>query len=166
MVRTHHASVGYLDLYLFKRLENGQFQLVYKTEGNGIDGLYGYGKTWWNDKELKKNLQPRGKNVMGSYTTDGRYGNGFSESFWVILLLNEDDYIVQDYIPEGIGSTDEPEYSFSSTIKVIKNVKPFYSIEAHYQGTDMKDNNRIIKVNRTSRYDYTPHGEDYYTKQK
>lgn len=103
---------------------------------------------------------------MGSYTTDGRYGNGFSESFWVILLLNEDDYIVQGYIPEGMGSTDEPEYGYSSTIKIIKNEKPFYSIEAHYQGTDMNDNNRIIKINRTSRYDYTPHGEDYYTKQK
>ncbi len=93
-------------------------------------------------------------------------GNGFSESFWVILLLNEDDYIVQGCIPEGMGSTDEPEYGYSSTIKVIKNEKPFYSIEAHYQGTDMNDNNRIIKVNRTSRYDYTPNGEDYYTKQK
>lgn len=163
---TSHASVGYLDLYLFKRLDNGQFQLVSKTEGNGTDGFYGYGKTWWNDKELKKNLQPMGKNVMGSYTTDGRYGNGFSESFWVILLLNEDDYIVQGYIPEGMGSTDEPEYGYSSTIKIIKNEKPFYSIEAHYQGTDMNDNNRIIKINRTSRYDYTPHSEDYYTKQK
>ncbi|MDI9721260.1 tetratricopeptide repeat protein [Acinetobacter junii] len=163
---TSHASVGYLDLYLFKKLDNGQFQLVSKTEGNGISGFYGYGKTWWNDKELKKNLQPMGKNVMGSYTIDDHYGNGFSESYWVILLLNEDDYIVSAYIPEGMGSTDEPEYGYSSSIKVIKNEKPFYSIDAHYQGTDMNDKKRIIKVNRTSRYDYTPHGEDYYTKQK
>lgn len=163
---TSHASVGYLDLYLFKRLDNGQFQLVSKTEGNGTDGFYGYGKTWWNDKELKKNLKPMGKNVMGSYTTDGRYGNGFSESFWVILLLNEDDYIVQGYIPEGNGSTDEPEYGYSSTLKVIKTEKPFYSIEVHYQGTEMNDSHRIIKVNQISRYEYTPHAEEYYTKQK
>ena len=64
---TSHASVGYLDLYLFKRLDNGQFQLVSKTEGNGTDGFYGYGKTWWNDKELKKNLKPMGKNDPRQY---------------------------------------------------------------------------------------------------
>lgn len=50
------------------------------------------------------------------------------------------------------------------TNRAIKNEKPFYSIEVHYQGTDMKENNHIIKVNRTLRYDYTPYGEDYYTK--
>lgn len=49
------------------------------------------------------------------------------------------------------------------TNRAIKNEKPFYSIEVHYQGTDMKENNHI-KVNRTLRYDYTPYGEDYYTK--
>lgn len=163
---TSHASIGFLDLYLFIKLDNGQFQLVSKTEWFGLNSYSGFGKTWWDYKELKKNLQPMGKNVMGSYTIDGHIGNGYSETDWIILLLNEHDYIVQAAITEGHGSTDEPEYGYSSTIKVIKNEKPFYSIEVHYQGTDMNENNRIIKVNRTSRYDYTPHGEDYYTKQK
>lgn len=163
---TSHASIGFIDLYLFKKLADGQFQLISKTEGNGVNGYSGYGKTWWDYKELKKNLQPMGKNVMGSYTIDGQYGNGFSDTLWIILLLNEDDYIVQSAITEGFGSTDKPEYGYSSTIKVIKDEKPFYSIEAHYQGTDMNNKNRIIKVNRTSLYDYTPHGEEYYTKRK
>lgn len=163
---TSHASIGFLDLYLFKKLDNGQFQLVSKTEWFGLNGYSGFGKTWWDYKELKKNLQPMGENVMGSYTIDGHYGNGFSENDWIILLLNEDDYIVQAAITEGHGSTDEPEYGYSSTIKVIKNEKPFYSLEVHYQGTDMNENNLIFKINRTSRYDYTPHGEDYYIKQK
>ena len=41
-------------------------------------------------QEFKKNLQAFGNNTLGSYTIDGYYGNGYGESVWSLLLLNEE----------------------------------------------------------------------------
>ncbi|OEY91707.1 hypothetical protein BJD20_11230 [Acinetobacter proteolyticus] len=164
-IETSHVTRGTLELYLFKKLDNGQFQMISKTAQGGIESIQGYGRTSWNAQEFKKNLQAFGYNTLGSYTIDGYYGNGYGESVWSLLLLNEDDYIVEQMFEEGKVS-EQPEYGYSSAIKVNKNGQAFYPFQIHYQGTDMNDKNRIIKVNRTSRFVHILHGKDYYTEQK
>ena len=94
-IETSHVTRGTLELYLFKKLDNRQFQMISKTAQGGIESIEGYGRTSWNAQEFKKNLQAFGNNTLGSYTIDGYYGNGYGESVWSLLLLNEDDYIVE-----------------------------------------------------------------------
>ncbi len=152
-IETSHATRGTLELYLFKKLDNGQFQMISKTAQGGIESIEGYGRTSWNAQEFKKNLQAFGNNTLGSYTIDGYYGNGYGESVWSLLLLNEDDYIVEQMFEEGKVS-EQPEYGYSSVIRVIKNGQPFYPFQIQYQGTDLNDNSQMVKVNKIVPYQY------------
>lgn len=152
-IETSHTIRGTLELYLFKKLDNGQFQMISKTAQGGIESIEGYGRTSWNVQEFKKNLQAFGNNTLGSYTIDGYYGNGYGESVWSLLLLNEGGYIVEQMFQEGKVS-EQPEYGYSSAIQVNKNGQPFYPFQIHYQGTDMNDNNRMVKVNKIVLYQY------------
>lgn len=138
--------------------------MISKTAQGGIESIEGYGRTSWNAQEFKKNLQAFGNNTLGSYTIDGYYGNGYGESAWSLLLLNEDDYIVEQMLEEGIVS-EQPEYGYSSAIKVNKNGQPFYPFQIHYQGTDMNDNNRMVKVNKIVIYQYDSKSK-FYSKLK
>ena len=159
-IETSHATRGTLELYLFKKLDNGQFQMISKTAQGGIESIEGYGRTSWNAQEFKKNLQAFGNNTLGSYTIDGYYGNGYGESVWSLLLLTEEGYIVEQMFEEGKVS-EQPEYGYSSAIKVNKNGQPFYPFQIHYQGTDMNDNNRMVKVNKIVPYQYDSKSKFY-----
>ncbi|MDQ9821122.1 tetratricopeptide repeat protein [Acinetobacter bereziniae] len=163
-IETSHVTRGTLELYLFKKLDNGQFQMISKTAQGGIESIEGYGRTSWNAQEFKKNLQAFGNNTLGSYTIDGYYGNGYGESVWSLLLLNEDDYIVEQMFEEGKVS-EQPEYGYSSVIKVNQNRQKFYPFQIHYQGTDMNDNNQMVKVNKIVSYQYDSKSK-FYSKLK
>ncbi|MFP6817858.1 tetratricopeptide repeat protein [Acinetobacter nosocomialis] len=152
-IETSHVTRGTLELYLFKKLDNGQFQMISKTAQGGVESIEGYGRTSWNAQEFRKNLQAFGNNTLGSYTIDGYYGNGYGESVWSLLLLNEEGYIVEQMFEEGKVS-EQPDYGYSSAIKVNQNEQPFYPFQIHYQGTDMNDNNRMVKVNKIVPYQY------------
>ncbi|WP_151716776.1 tetratricopeptide repeat protein [Acinetobacter sp. TUM15071] len=159
-IETSHATRGTLELYLFKKLDNGQFQMISKTAQGGVESIEEYGRTSWNAQEFRKNLQAFGNNILGSYTIDGYYGNGYGESVWSLLLLNEEGYIVEQMFEEGKVS-EQPEYGYSSAIKVNKNGQPFYPFQIHYQGTDMNDNNRMVKVNKILSYQYDSKSKFY-----
>ncbi|RPE28285.1 Sel1 repeat-containing protein [Acinetobacter sp. BIGb0102] len=163
-IETSHVTRGTLELYLFKKLDNGQFQMVSKTAQGGVESIEGYGRTSWNAQEFKKNLQAFGNNTLGSYNIDGYYGNGYGESVWSLLLLNEEGYIFQQMFEEGKIS-EQPEYGYSSAIQVKKNGQPFYPFQIHYQGTDMNDNNRMVKVNKILLYQYDSKSK-FYSKPK
>lgn len=163
-IETSHATRGTLELYLFKKLDNRQFQMISKTPQGGVESIEGYGRTSWNAQEFRKNLQAFGNNTLGSYTIDGYYGNGYGESVWSLLLLNEEGYIVEQMFEEGKVS-EQPEYGYSSAIQVNKNGQPFYPFQIHYQGTDMNDNNRMVKVNKILPYQYDSKSK-FYSKPK
>lgn len=163
-IETSHVTRGTLELYLFKKLDNGQFQMISKTAQGGVESIEGYGRTSWNTQEFKKNLQAFGNNTLGSYTIDGYYGNGYGESVWSLLLLNEEGYIFEQMFEEGKIS-EQPEYGYSSSIKVKKNGQPFYPFQIHYQGTDMNVNNRMVKVNKIVPYQYDSKSK-FYSKLK
>ncbi|KAF1020949.1 MAG: Secretory immunoglobulin A-binding protein EsiB [Acinetobacter bereziniae] len=159
-IETSHVTRGTLEVYLFKKLDNGQFQMISKSAQGGVESIEGYGRTSWNAQEFRKNLQAFGDNTLGSYTIDGYYGNGYGESVWSLLLLNEDDNIVEQMFEEGKVS-EQPEYGYSSAIQVNKNGQPFYPFQIHYQGTDMNDNNQMVKVNKIVPYQYDSESKLY-----
>lgn len=163
-IETSHTTRGTLELYLFKKLGNGQFQMISKTAQGGIESIEGYGRTLWNAQEFKKNLQAFGNNTLGSYTIDGYYGNGYGESVWSLLLLNEESYIVEQMFDEGKVS-EQPEYGYSSAIKVNQNGQPFYPFQIHYKGTDLNDNDRMVAINKIVIYQYNSMSK-LYSKQK
>ncbi|WP_336032989.1 tetratricopeptide repeat protein [Acinetobacter bereziniae] len=163
-IETSHVTRGTLELYLFKKLDNGQFQMISKTAQGGIESIEGYGRTSWNAQEFKKNLQAFGNNTLGSYTIDGYYGNGYGESVWSLLLLNEEGYFTEQMIEEG-KTSEQPEYGYSSAIQVKKNGQPFYPFQIHYQGTDMNDNNRMARLNKIVLYQYDNKSK-FYSKLK
>lgn len=68
-------------------------------------------------------------------------------------MINEGGYIVEQMFEEGRVS-GQPEYGYSSAIPVNKNGQPFYPFQIHYQGTDMKENNWMVKVNKIVLYHY------------
>lgn len=163
-IETSHVTRGTLELYLFKKLDNGQFQMISKTAQGGVESIEGYGRTSWNAQEFKKNLQAFGNNTLGSYTIDGYYGSGYGESVWSLLLLNEGDYIVEQMFEEGKVS-EQPEYGYSSVIKVNKNGQQFYPFQIHYKGTDLNDNDRKVTINKIVLYKYDSKSK-LYSKQK
>lgn len=152
-IETSRVTRGTLEVYLFKKLDNGQFQMISKTAQGGIESIEGYGRTSWNAEEFKKNLQAFGNNTLGSYIIDGYYGNGYGESVWSLLLLNEEGYIIEQMFEEGKVS-EQPEYGYSSVIQVNQNGQQYYPFQIHYKGTDLNDRNRMVKVNKIVPYQY------------
>ncbi|EPG41390.1 hypothetical protein F907_00254 [Acinetobacter colistiniresistens] len=138
--------------------------MVSKTAQGGIESIEGYGRTSWNAQEFKRNLQAFGNNTLGSYTIDGYDGNGYGESVWSLLLLNEESYIVEQMFDEGKVS-EQPEYGYSSAIKVNQNGQPFYPFQIHYKGTDLNDNDRKVTINKIIIYQYDSKSK-LYSKQK
>jgi hypothetical protein len=152
-IETAHFARGTLELFLFKKLENGQFQMVSKTAPNGVQSIAGYGRTVWDAQEFRKNLQAFGKNILGSYLLDIAIDYGSTQSIWSLFLLHEDDYIADEML-EGGESSAESKYEYYSTIKVIKNGQSFYPFQVQFDGTNLNKNGRVVKVNKLVRYEY------------
>lgn len=152
-IETARFARGTLELFLFKKLENGQFQMVSKTTPNGDQSIAGYGRTVWDAQDFRKNLQAFGKNILGSYLLDIGGDYDYTQSIWSLFLLHEDDYIADEML-EGGESSKEPKYEYYSTIKVIKNGQSFYPFQVQFDGTNLNKNGRVVKENKLVRYEY------------
>ena len=64
-VVTCHVCTGTADLYSFKKLPNGQFQLVSRS-AKDADFSGSWGRVGLDLEEISKNIQPLGKNLVGS----------------------------------------------------------------------------------------------------
>jgi hypothetical protein len=135
-----HACVGGLDLYSFKKLANGQFQVVSKSRP---EQEYGgsYGRVHVDREQILNNMQPIGKKLIGSFYQSSYSSTGETSSFWNVIHLPEDNFIgaygVADAAGDNAGN-HEPEsplyFSFDSTIQVIDNGKKYFPIQVNYSG--------------------------------
>lgn len=131
------SSTG--DFLIYKKQEN-QFILINSAKdqtqvpsGNGHFSLD-------FQKDIQKNLQSFGKNIMGSFTKALFTGAGGQEnSIWYALLLPDVGKIQALEIGSAGGSlesyyADRPELasSTSSTLKIIANHSEYYPIEVTY----------------------------------
>lgn len=150
-----HACVGSADLYTFKKLKNGQYQVVSITPQNlELDGSYG--RVHLNREEILNNMQPIGKNLIGSFYQSTYSSTGETTSSWNVIHLPEDDFIgvysVAEKAGDNAGNHEEGSplhFSFDSEIQVIDNSNKFYPIQVSYFGEKYnEDYTEIVSANQ------------------
>ena len=163
-----HACVGSLDLYSFKKLTNGQFQIVSKSQP---EQEYGgsYGRVHLDREQILNNMQPIGKKLIGSFYQSSYTSTGETSSSWNVIHLPEDDFIgvygVADAAGDNAGN-HEPEsplhFSFDSTIQVLDNGKKYFPIQVNYSGEKPNaDFSSIEPANQSLVVNYNAEKKEY-----
>ena len=167
-VVTCHVCTGTADLYSFKKLPNGQFQLVSRS-AKDADFSGSWGRVGLDLEEISKNIQPLGKNLVGSVFQNGYTSTGTTETWWETLHLSENDYIqafgVADAGADNSGSYDEDSplsYSYEGELQVIKNDAEFFPIKVTYSGEKPSDDyEKINKVNCSKTFNFNSLKKEY-----
>lgn len=150
------------DLYSFKKLNNGLFQLVSQTSkdveyssSNGSVGLYA--------KDIQDGLQPLGKNLVGSVFTNFYMGQGARDDWWEALHLPENDFINVYYIGDAGSSNERYDensplyYGYEGILKVLSDNTTYYPIMLTYKGEKpTEDDERIETVNYSKIMKFNP----------
>lgn len=163
-----HACTGTADLYSFKELQNGQFQLVSRS-AKDADFSGSWGRVGLDLEEISKNIQSLGKNLVGSIFQNGYTSTGTTETWWEALHLPENDYIqafgVADAGSDNSGSYDEDSplyYSYEGKYQVIKNDADFFPIKVTYSGEKPSDDyEKINKVNYSKIVNFNKFKKEY-----
>lgn len=148
-----HACVGSADLYSFKKLQNGQYQVVSRNRPDQTyDGSYGHVNL--DREEILNNMQPIGKNLIGTFYKSGYSNMGESSSSWNVIHLPDDDFIGIYDVAEASGDNggsheeDSPlHFSFDSTIAVIDNGEKYFPIQVSYTGEKYNADYTAIEPN-------------------
>ena len=167
-VVTCHVCTGTADLYSFKKLPNGQFQLVSRS-AKDADFSGSWGRVGLDLEEISKNIQPLGKNLVGSVFQNGYTSTGTTELWWEALHLPENDFInsygVADAGADNSGSYDEDSplsYSYEGELQVIKNDAEFFPIKVTYSGEKPSDDyEKINKVNYSKTFNFNSLKKEY-----
>lgn len=147
----YRTSQGIIELFSFKKVKNG-FQAVSRTPLDPYPtGTWGYPS--WNAKEFFPHLKKMGKNLVGNYTLiDESLGQGYSESFWEIIHLPENNYIQIFYILAGesnaaaIGDEESPlVYDYSSDLSIHDDNSEYFPLYIHFKGDKKEDDSTVIK---------------------
>ncbi|MHA3082418.1 hypothetical protein ACX1NX_04410 [Acinetobacter sp. ANC 5383] len=158
-----HACAATADLYSFKKLPTGNFQLVSRSQKN-TEFSSSYGRVSLSNDEIFNNIQPLGKNLIGSIFKNGYSNQGVVETWWEALHLPEDDFI-NIYTIADAGSENEGEYeadsplsySYEGKLQVIKDNTDYYPIKITYVGDKPTANyERIKKVNYSQTVNFDP----------
>ncbi|MFW1642270.1 hypothetical protein [Acinetobacter guillouiae] len=163
-----HACTGTADLYSFKKLQNGQFQLVSRS-AKGADFSGSWGRVGLDLDEISKNIQPLGRNLVGSIFQNGYTSTGTTETWWETLHLSENDYIqvfgVADAGSNNSGSYDEDSplnYSYEGELQVINNGTDFFPIKVTYSGEKPSDDyEKINKINYSKTVNFDKFKNEY-----
>lgn len=145
-----HACSATADLYSFKKLDNGLFQLVSRTpkkvKPSGV-----YGRVMLNEKDIKDNLQPLGKNLIGSVFKNGSFYHGLMPQWWEALHLPENDFINVYEVGDGgleNGNYDEGSplyYGYEVSLKVLSGDTIHHQIMLTYKGEMPNKHNEQIE---------------------
>ena len=163
-----HACSAKADLYSFKRLSNGQYQLVSKSVPN-LKLSSSWGRIQFDAEEIRNGIQPLGKNLVGSIFSNGYTSTGTSETWWDVLHLPENDYInvykLGDAGGDNSGNYEETSplyYSYESTYDVIRKNSTYFPIKLTYTGDKpTADYERIEPVNYSVIKEFDPVRKQY-----
>jgi len=162
-----HICGATADLYSFKKLNNGLFQLVSQTPkdvkysgSNGSSGLYA--------EDIQEGMQPLGKNLVGSLFTNFYMGQGARDDWWKALHLPENDFINVYYVGDAGSSNERYDedsplyYGYEGTLKVLPDNTTYYPIMLTYKGEKpTEDDERIEHVNYSKIVKFDPVKKDY-----
>lgn len=139
-IKSCNACSAKADFLIFKKQDNGGFYLInYQLNADDLPG--GAGRLKLDIKQIRKNMQPMGKNIIGSYFI-GHYSGagGQAGSEWYSLLLPEQGKIqVVEIGMAGHDSSsfyaDRPEHASvtTSVLKILPNDQAYYPIEIIYK---------------------------------
>ena len=159
-----HACTATADIYSFKKLNNGLFQLVSRTpkkvEPTGVSG-----RIMLDEKSIKNTMQPLGKEITGSVLKNGSFYHGIFVQWWDVLQLPENDFInlygLGDAgMENGVYDEDSPlYYAYEGTFKVLsENTNTmYYPIMLTYKGEKpTEDYERIEHVNYSKIMKFNP----------
>ncbi len=163
-----HACTATADLYSFKELQNGQFQLVSRS-AKDTDFSGSWGRVGLDVEEISKNIQPLGQNLVGSIFKNGYTSTGTTETWWETLHLPENDYIqvfgLADAGSDNSGSYEEDSplyYSYEGKYQVINNGADFFPIKVTYNGEKPSDDyEKINKVNDSKIFNFNHLKKEY-----
>ena len=168
-VQRCHVCRATADVYSFKRLDDGRYQLVSKSHPDAIFPS-NYGRVEFDSASFLKGLQPLGKNIIGSIFTTGDYFSGATFSWWEALHLPEDDFIdsimVGDAGSDYAGSYEKDSplyYEYEVTYKVIPDKSKYYPIMLTFKGDKPFENDyqRIESVNYSKIMKFNPIKKEY-----
>lgn len=163
-----HACGADADLYTFKRLKDGRYQLVSRSAPD-LQLSSSWGRIQFDASEFEINVQPLGKRVVGSVFSNGYSSTGSYESWWEVLHLPQDDYIniyrLGDAGADNGGQYEETSplyYSYESTYDVIRKNSTYFPIKLTYTGDKpTADYERIEPVNYSVIKEFDPVRKQY-----
>ena len=165
-----HACQATADFYSFKKLNNGQFQLVSQSPQD-IEISSSWGRVDVDSASLEQGIRTLGVNLVGSIFKTSYSSLGESSSSWYALHLPEDDYINIYYIGDA-GADNGGQYTASSPLyygyNVAYSVLPdksskYYPIMLSFKGDKPTDDfERIETVNTRKLKKFDPVNKEYY----
>ena len=158
-----HVCAATADLYSFKKLSNGQFQLVSKTSKD-VEFSTSWGRVGLYAKDIQNGLQPLGKNLMGSIFMNSYTSTGTTDTWWDVLYLAENEFINLYTLGEAGSSNagnyeeDSPlYYDYDVTFKVLPENATYYPIRLSYKGEKpTEDYDRINSINYSKVVKFNP----------
>ena len=144
LVKHQQSDIG-VDLYSFKQLSNGDFQLVSRTpRDNTFVGLRGRAESLTTYFEA--GVEPLGKNVVGVILFPAMMSGDEMLTFWDTLHLPENDFIGRYRVGDAgrlngfRRDIDTPiYYQYSAGLSIIENQDNYYPIQLNYGGTHIVD---------------------------
>ena len=150
-----HACNATADIYSFRKLDDGNFQLISKKHPDAILPN-NYGRIQFDSKSFLQGLQPLGKDLIGSLFTTDDYFSGATFYWWEVLLLPEDDFINSITVGDagsdfgGMYEKNSPlYYEYDVSFTAVSDSSKYYPILLNFYG-DMPfegDYQRIEPVN-------------------
>ena len=158
-----HVCGATADLYSFKKLNNGLFQLVSQTPKN-VEFSTSWGRVGLYAEDIQNGLQPLGKNLMGSIFMNSYTSTGTTDTWWDVLYLSEnafiDVYTLGDAGSSNAGNYEEDSplyYDYDVTFKMLPENATYYPIKLTYKGDKpTEDYDRINSVNYSKIVKFNP----------
>lgn len=148
------ACAATADLYSFRRLSSGNFQLVSRSS-EGAEFYGEWGRVGLDVKEISTNIKRLGKKLIGSVFKDGGIGQGETHLRWMALHLPEDNFINYYELGDAGGNNSgahEKEsplhYDYEVRLNVLETGEAYYPIGLSYTGDKPTESyDRIVDVN-------------------
>ncbi|WP_373350363.1 hypothetical protein [Acinetobacter bereziniae] len=157
-----------LELYLFKQLKTGKYQLVTRTPINyeGIDSYEGFeiSLSKLSVPEIASNIRLIGADRKGSFfRLYAITNNGAQYSDWYVLSLKEDEFLRSYLVSNASEDTTEMFYrpkahKFDSKLSFIPvKGQSYYPIKIQYKGNKfIFSNYKLEDKNQINRVEFDP----------
>ncbi len=162
-----HACKATADIYSFKKLNSGMFQLVSKTPKNA-EYPSDWGRVSLDGTSIQEGIQPLGKNLMGSVFMNTYIGMGITSTWWDVLHLHENEFINLYTLGDAgmqNGNVDEDSplyYDYEGTYEILPENRTYYPIMLTYKGEKpTEDYERINSVNYSKIVKFDPVKKEY-----